>query len=368
MTAHSSATEQRQTLAFRIQAALDASPNQQVLVSRQLLEQLHEALRSEMATPTLGEAIEAGGKITGISARSAIRAPEQDWNAHEHARVMIPVDVLREHWLHAIECDHEKKVDRPICACSKVNLGWHASVGLAVETWLMHLQGVVNESAVSEIATKEHSVVHSAKGLDQSPPAILSASSLTEDAGALAGVNDKKFIDRLLCKPGDALTGQEISRLLWMAAAMQERLSTRSSIAPSEANEIIEWCIRILAKHYRESRFDPEESRLVLSKAVGELRRALKMQDQEAPRSATAAMEWISVEDRMPPDETPVLIVRMGEVRIGELRWERPTFEETFKAFRYWDDPLNDGQTWDSPGEITHWMPLPINPVDRTGA
>ena len=55
---------------------------------------------------------------------------------------MIPVSLLREHWLHAVECDHERKMDRPICACSRVDLGWHPSVGAAVEAWVSHLQTV----------------------------------------------------------------------------------------------------------------------------------------------------------------------------------------------------------------------------------
>lgn len=76
--------------------------------------------------------------------------------------------------------------------------------------------------------------------------------------------------------------------------------------------------------------------------------------------SATAE-SWVPVDERLPADETPVLILRNGERRIAELRWERPTFEETFKAFRYWDDPNDDGQCWEWP-EITHWRPLPELP------
>lgn len=79
-----------------------------------------------------------------------------------------------------------------------------------------------------------------------------------------------------------------------------------------------------------------------------------------ATRSATAE-SWVPVDERLPADETPVLILRNGERRIAELRWERPTFEETFKAFRYWDDPNDDGQCWEWP-EITHWRPLPELP------
>lgn len=68
--------------------------------------------------------------------------------------------------------------------------------------------------------------------------------------------------------------------------------------------------------------------------------------------------DWITTESRLPDDETPVLIIRNGVHAIGELRWEHPGFEDTFKAFRYWDDPVNDGQDWEW-HSVTHWMPLP---------
>ncbi|RQQ30509.1 DUF551 domain-containing protein [Burkholderia stagnalis] len=70
---------------------------------------------------------------------------------------------------------------------------------------------------------------------------------------------------------------------------------------------------------------------------------------------------WISTNDSLPEDETPVLIVHNGAVAVGELRWERPLYEETFSPFRYWDDPNNDGQDWDW-CDVTHWMPIPSLP------
>lgn len=67
---------------------------------------------------------------------------------------------------------------------------------------------------------------------------------------------------------------------------------------------------------------------------------------------------WISTEESLPDDETPVLILfSCGGRRIGELRWERPTWEETFTAYRYWDDPENDGQDWDF-GDVIGWHPI----------
>jgi hypothetical protein len=71
--------------------------------------------------------------------------------------------------------------------------------------------------------------------------------------------------------------------------------------------------------------------------------------------------EWIRTEDRLPADETPVIIVLGNEIRIGELRWESASHEDTYETFRYWDDPNDDGQAWEWP-DVTHWMPLPEKP------
>ena len=70
---------------------------------------------------------------------------------------------------------------------------------------------------------------------------------------------------------------------------------------------------------------------------------------------------WTPACDRLPKIETPVLCVYRGEHRIFERRIESPTGEETFKAFYYWDDPVDDGQEiLDT--DVTHWMPLPTLP------
>lgn len=71
--------------------------------------------------------------------------------------------------------------------------------------------------------------------------------------------------------------------------------------------------------------------------------------------------DWIECSDRLPPDETAVLVNFNGEPRIGELRWDHPTHEESYKSFRYWDCPYNDGQPWEV-FDITHWQPLPAPP------
>jgi hypothetical protein len=83
---------------------------------------------------------------------------------------------------------------------------------------------------------------------------------------------------------------------------------------------------------------------------------------REAADALERCEQWVSIHERLPADETPVLIICNGCVKIGELRWEHPTFEETYEPFRYWDDPHDDGQIWEWT-DVTHWMPLPEPPV-----
>ena len=79
-------------------------------------------------------------------------------------------------------------------------------------------------------------------------------------------------------------------------------------------------------------------------------------------KAQEAAMPgWISVDERLPADETPVIILHRGEARIGELRWDHPGFEDTYSSYRYWDNPHDDGQGWEW-DDITLWMPLPASP------
>ena len=73
--------------------------------------------------------------------------------------------------------------------------------------------------------------------------------------------------------------------------------------------------------------------------------------------------EWISCADSLPETDTPVLVAMHGYDNpcVAELRVEYPTYEETFKAFSYWDDPNDDGKGWEG-DMITHWMPLVAMP------
>jgi hypothetical protein len=61
----------------------------------------------------------------------------------------IPADVLRQHYLANMVCDEENHRDNPICACSAVNLGWHLSVGDAVEAWMQHVLAEARKASPS---------------------------------------------------------------------------------------------------------------------------------------------------------------------------------------------------------------------------
>lgn len=75
---------------------------------------------------------------------------------------------------------------------------------------------------------------------------------------------------------------------------------------------------------------------------------------------------WVSMEDREPPVDTPVFILRNTSpptIAVGEIQWEHPTFEDSFQSYKYWDNPDDHGQDWEW-DSVTHWMeppPLPEN-------
>lgn len=72
---------------------------------------------------------------------------------------------------------------------------------------------------------------------------------------------------------------------------------------------------------------------------------------------------WTKVADKLPPEETPVLLLVSGTVYEGSLEWERPGFEDSFAAFQYFVDTNNDfdWEWWD----VTHWMVLPELPSEE---
>jgi len=73
---------------------------------------------------------------------------------------------------------------------------------------------------------------------------------------------------------------------------------------------------------------------------------------------------WVSVDDRLPDDETPVLAIVDGfdYPLILEIRTEvcNEMIEGYFKDFRYWDQPSNDGQEYND--LVKAWQPLPNPP------
>ena len=74
-------------------------------------------------------------------------------------------------------------------------------------------------------------------------------------------------------------------------------------------------------------------------------------------------MKWINAKDSLPNIETPVIIVIGGNVCIGELRWDHPSYEDSYEAYMYWDDPNDDGKEWEW-RDVTHWMPIPELPIE----
>jgi hypothetical protein len=51
--------------------------------------------------------------------------------------------ILRDHYLAQVICGHDRQQDNPVCACSRVFLGWHPSVGAAVDAWIDHVAEVM---------------------------------------------------------------------------------------------------------------------------------------------------------------------------------------------------------------------------------
>jgi hypothetical protein len=53
--------------------------------------------------------------------------------------------VLRVHYLAGITEDRARHEVGPVCGCSEVFLGWHPSVGAAVEAWIGHVMERASE-------------------------------------------------------------------------------------------------------------------------------------------------------------------------------------------------------------------------------
>lgn len=101
------------------------------------LRELHVAGVQWIDENALGVTVEAGVIVAPVKMPSI--SPEDYYGAHQAPQVEPIANVFREHYLAGIECDHAKGMDRPSCACSREDLGWHPSVGKAVDAWWRHV-------------------------------------------------------------------------------------------------------------------------------------------------------------------------------------------------------------------------------------
>lgn len=78
---------------------------------------------------------------------------------------------------------------------------------------------------------------------------------------------------------------------------------------------------------------------------------------------------WVPTDGdhELPPEETPVVVMLRGQLRVAERRWDHPGFEDTYKSYWYWDCPYHDGQDWGQE-DVTHWLrDLPEVAADSQG-
>lgn len=67
---------------------------------------------------------------------------------------------------------------------------------------------------------------------------------------------------------------------------------------------------------------------------------------------------WVSIHDKLPPHEVPLLVCTFNQVIAGILLTEHPGFEDTFLAFDYFVNTSDDEIEWHT---VTHWMLAPAN-------
>lgn len=78
-------------------------------------------------------------------------------------------------------------------------------------------------------------------------------------------------------------------------------------------------------------------------------------------------MEWISVNDRLPKDDEPVLVYHWEDfhITVGYFEAHNVSFYiESDDTKFYTDDGWETEIPWAQKGRVTHWMPLPAPPKD----
>ena len=70
--------------------------------------------------------------------------------ARDDEPIVLTRALLRSHYLMGVNCDPVKRQDNAVCQCSRVNLGWHPSIGAAVESWIEHVAAVASEGNSDE--------------------------------------------------------------------------------------------------------------------------------------------------------------------------------------------------------------------------
>ncbi len=76
--------------------------------------------------------------------------------------------------------------------------------------------------------------------------------------------------------------------------------------------------------------------------------------------------EWISVKDRLPPDDEPVLVYHEDDDHITLGEFEKTDIKQYFHSDGsqfFYDDGWSSQIPWAQKGRVTHWMPLPLPPT-----
>lgn len=89
---------------------------------------------------------------------------------------------LADHYLMSVECDPERKLDNPVCGCSRVFLGWHPSIGEARQAWISHVDQVVASAYVRQVEAHREVLVERVAELERLATVTSSADLAVEPA------------------------------------------------------------------------------------------------------------------------------------------------------------------------------------------